>query len=389
MRVNFNLKDRKATESLVYVIIWNGGRRHKRSTGVSVRTDRWGGGKGRLTTDTEVEARLREIRLALEERINDLSTPTEIDAALDEVLAARPGHIPAKQNKAGRPSLWEFADEWASRNVSSSRQRKSNVAVMKDILGDWTDWEDIDSAAYLRLVNEMNKRGYSKNYQGTIISKLKAIMSEGFKLKYHKQDDYRYFTKMSEPADTVYLTKKEVERLWKADIKSPLTARARDLFIVGVFTAARFSDYSQLTKENIYRGKITFHQRKTGGKVIIPASPKVIEVLNRYGGKAPAMNQNTFNKEIKKACMMAKINERVQVQRSVGTRHYVEVVPKWQLVSSHTARRTGCTLLYLQGLPIRQIMLLSGHTTETSFLRYVRFTKEENAEILSDNEFFK
>jgi len=54
-------------------------------------------------------------------------------------------------------------------------------------------------------------------------------------------------------------------------------------------------------------------------------------------------------------------------------------VPKYELVTSHTARRSFATNLYRRGLPASQIMLLTGHKTEGAFLRYIKVSKEDNA----------
>lgn len=62
---------------------------------------------------------------------------------------------------------------------------------------------------------------------------------------------------------------------------------------------------------------------------------------------------------------------------------------KYELVSSHTARRTGITLLYMTGVPLQQVMLISGHKDEDSIRHYLRLTKEENVAMLKDNPFFR
>jgi hypothetical protein len=62
---------------------------------------------------------------------------------------------------------------------------------------------------------------------------------------------------------------------------------------------------------------------------------------------------------------------------------------KWQLVSSHTARRSGATNMYLAKIPTFRIMLITGHKTEQAFFKYIRITSEENAVILANHPFFK
>ena len=100
------------------------------------------------------------------------------------------------------------------------------------------------------------------------------------------------------------------------------------------------------------------------------------------------MIQEVFNRKIKEVCIKAKINQRIEVTRSRGHRHETELVEKWKLVSSHTARRTGATLLYQSGVPASSCMVITGHRTESSFYKYIRTTKEENARSLANNPFF-
>ena len=51
----------------------------------------------------------------------------------------------------------------------------------------------------------------------------------------------------------------------------------------------------------------------------------------------------------------------------------------WETVSSHTARRSFCTNLYLDGFPTIDIMKISGHRTEKSFMKYIRVSKLDTA----------
>lgn len=53
----------------------------------------------------------------------------------------------------------------------------------------------------------------------------------------------------------------------------------------------------------------------------------------------------------------------------------IKQVPKYELVTSHTARRSFATNLYRRGIPSTQLMLLTGHKTEDAFLRYIRVSK--------------
>ena len=82
------------------------------------------------------------------------------------------------------------------------------------------------------------------------------------------------------------------------------------------------------------------------------------------------------------------IDDIVEITKSIGAGRTTERKRKYELVSSHTARRTGITLLYMTGVPLQQVMLISGHKDEDSIRHYLRLTKEENVMILKTNEFF-
>jgi integrase len=56
--------------------------------------------------------------------------------------------------------------------------------------------------------------------------------------------------------------------------------------------------------------------------------------------------------------------------------------PKWEMVTTHTARRSFATNEYKAGTPTISIMAITGHKTEKSFLKYIKATPKEHAQIL-------
>lgn len=119
------------------------------------------------------------------------------------------------------------------------------------------------------------------------------------------------------------------------------------------------------------------------------ASPRLLAILERNGGKAPSLAQQHLNEWIKRVCKDCGIEELIEVTTSNGLKHNTIRKPKYELVSSHCARRSGITGLYMTGIPLQQVMLISGHKDEDSIRHYLRLTKEENVALLRDNPFFK
>lgn len=61
------------------------------------------------------------------------------------------------------------------------------------------------------------------------------------------------------------------------------------------------------------------------------------------------------------------------------------IKPRYELVSSHTARRSGVTNLYLTGLFDNfQMMSISGHKDENTFNDYIKLSSDEIADIIAN-----
>ena len=62
---------------------------------------------------------------------------------------------------------------------------------------------------------------------------------------------------------------------------------------------------------------------------------------------------------------------------------------KFEKVTTHTARRSFATNAFMQKLSPLSIMAMTDHKTETSFMKYIRISKEENAQLIQDHKFFE
>jgi hypothetical protein len=65
------------------------------------------------------------------------------------------------------------------------------------------------------------------------------------------------------------------------------------------------------------------------------------------------------------------------------------MIPKHDLIVTHTARRSFCTNAYLAGVDKLDIMAISTHKTESSFMKYIKVTKQQHADRLAAHPFFK
>ena len=371
--------------SSICIYASHNGRQFKKATGLTIDPVLWNKDAKSLRgkcKDAKVYDKLRLIDLRLKEREDDAVTSEDVRSIISFSITGT--DVPKKE----RPTFWEYFDEWGRRESSSKRQRGLAVRVVAKLMGRKDDWEDIDSAYWFRLQRKMEDAGFSVNYRWNIGARLKVAMHEGYRLKYHKNMDFQEFRSKKEQTDAIALTPDEIEKLWRYRPKYKLYRDARDLFLIGYYTGSRFSDYSRLTKGNIHDGVVEFVQQKTDDKVVIPASPRLVELIKRNGGKAPDMNHTVFNRYIKKVAKEAGIDGIVQLSKS-RRKEDGEETHRWEMVSSHTARRSLLTNLYQSGVSARDCMAISGHKSISSFERYLKITSEQSVERLKGNGIFK
>lgn len=196
----------------------------------------------------------------------------------------------------------------------------------------------------------------------------------------------------------VYLTDTEINKVFKHDFNTDLRlSNARNHFIFGLRTGLRVSDFLKLDEKHIDEKFITITTQKTKQKVVIPIHKQVKFIIDSNNGELPTpLSDQKFNEYVKEVCEAVGITQKVEGAKStkIVLKEKTETTPeeaiyrketglfrKCELVTSHTCRRSFATNLYGK-LPNKVIMAITGHTTETQFLSYIKTTNEEFAEIL-------
>lgn len=367
---------------LVLLALRGKGRRITVSTKIKGDASRWDASAHRFTGPYSIQlnALVRRWEDAATEEI--LTGETDL-SLLRDAIQRRMGDAPSQ----GRPGVLAEFRRWAVESDSrhtANRQTLYSSRLFAEFLGG----KDIPFA---RVTYEFSERyiawmrdvkGLSPNTRGIHIQWLKAVMEHARKKGLHDNTAYRGFVKEREEVDNIYLTDDELAAI--ADLElPPMLDKARDLLLVGCYTALRWSDFSQLGADNARDGYLRVITQKTGERVVIPLHPKVRQILDKWDG-VPRLAAAVFNRSVKEVCRLAGMTHEVEVYRH-GRK---QKLPRWELVSSHTARRTAATNMYKAGIPTISIMKITGHRTEAAFMRYIRISKEENAAMLADNPFF-
>lgn len=260
------------------------------------------------------------------------------------------------------------------------------------------DFKDFTIEFYYKFVKYLTDDcGIYDNTVGKHIKNLKAILNDATERGINTCYDFRKkkFRTFRSTADTVYLTLTELEKLYTLNlIRRPGLERVRDLFLIGCYTGLRFSDLSRLTPANIIRkdGKlyISIHTLKTGHQVMIPLNSVSESILTRYNGEVPPSIANQkMNDYLKEIGEKAGLSKEVQYTRTKGGMTVTLTDHKYNLITTHTARRSFATNAYLSGVPALAIMKITGHMTEGAFMAYIKAGQEENAVNLAKHVFFQ
>lgn len=389
----FVFKDAKQT-SLLYLVLREDGKREKISLQLKEDPATFDKKSYQFTKSNPfhktLNARLNLIKSKVDLLIREAEVTNDTLLELrNKVIEAINSKVKVKEDKSKEKLFLPYFNKWSTEETTKSkynRFKKYTYNLLAEYFGKKEPtFNDIDYAFCESFIEWMSdEKDLCANTRGSHVKFVKAAMNEAFKNKLHQNEDFRSFRKEVEQVDAVYLTNEEVTKV----AQLPLCgnhALVRDIFILGCHTGMRFSDYSRLSMGDITDGVIHFITQKCKAPVDIPAHPRVLEILNKYGGTMPKISGQKFNVHIKEVCKEAGIRENVLVRRSGKQERY----EKWELVSSHTARRTGLTNMYKAGIPTYRCMMISGHKTEQVFLTYLRITQEENAQYLKDNQFFK
>ena len=213
------------------------------------------------------------------------------------------------------------------------------------------DFGDIDLKFYDDFVAWFTTKDYSINTIGRHVKELKIIMRAAREEGLHDNGliESRKFRVLTADVENIYLTESEIRAIADLDLSNNKHKDiARDIFLVGCYTAQRFSDYSTINEGNIRtlesgQRVIDLKQQKTGNHVVIPIRPELQAILDKYENRLPKAYEQKVNKFIKEVAREAGITEKIEVSYVENGEKKTHLVDKCDLVKTHTARRSGAT----------------------------------------------
>jgi integrase len=342
----------------------------------------------------------------------------------ERMLREKKAKIQAELEAARRADVLRFLENYVASmkdgtiKYKGANYTKNTVKCWNNFLGILTKfyknnpftWNDINKSLTDRFLCFMETEGYMVSAINKYLVTFRAMVGYAMEQGLHDNANaLKAFTKRkiveSDKAKEIYLTAGEIQSLFEMKLQG-LDAIVRDVFLVGCYTCQRFSDYSRLERENFTTTAngtkiVRLIQIKTRNAVVIPIlNDNLLTIAERYNYDIPAVNDVVLNRYIKqilkelsqtvptlakKERTLLTMKERTKEERGEVTFERDSkgnvVKPRYELVSSHTARRSGITNLYLTGkFDTFQMMSISGHRDMKTFTEYIKLSSDEIAD---------
>jgi len=432
MEVKFFLKDKSKDTTSVRAIVRHKGQRYQIAVGETVVSKFWNENKYRCRASREypeashINARLNDWESLIEDAINSfgLVVPSQkmVKDKVSEMLRSRNiegGGVIANEEEQ---SLVAFAIKYRAESNKSYNTKKSyqttinKLSEFERIFKTRLRFSDIDMNFYNKFnnwllhgtfVKDGHEVHYTKNYIGAMFKNISRFMSvsqgKAHEFTGHKDAEFKV---EKEEVDAIYLTQAEIQKIFVLEITPELLQKngyenknlklsvkslneERDRFLFGCFTALRHSDYSRLDSLHFKDDLIRIWTVKKDKKVYIPMHHQLRELLKRRDNILPSpISDQKHNKQIKAIGMLAGIDEEVMLAKTRGGKRIDTVRHKYEFITSHTARRSGATNMYLAGIDLKFIQDILGHSRIEQTISYIKVSAEDNAKRLIDHPYF-
>jgi integrase len=401
INIKFNLKQPKADKPtpIRLSISWHGNRLIT-NTGESIPPKYWNTSQQvRATKDypqgSKINKRLNEIKAKVSEIYHELKTAGEdvgkyeIKEQIDIFLnRATTSDVPTDflsfveyYIESKRGTINPQTKRLRSERTFSKYNRVKSLCLE---INKYIDFRHFNESFYTDYYERlMHKKGFSLNTIGKYTRTLKTLLGAAAKPKFgvNKYNFYLEYPVLEVESRNIALNKSEIDAMYKLDLTDkPYLDRVRDMFVIGCKTGLRFSDIYAIQKHHIEGDLICLRTYKGTVKVTIPILKETRAILAKYDCQLPdSISNQKFNDYVKEVGKLAGLDtiERTSIDRATG--EDVEFKPKYKLISTHTARRSFCTNMYNDDIPVLAICAMTGHKTETEFLKYLKVDKSDHA----------
>lgn len=270
-------------------------------------------------------------------------------------------------------------------NHISTQQKKSSLTKFITLKNHLLEFEKkhktvitfdgINQIFYDKLQLYFNGENLSVSTVNKLLSTLNSFLTyavqreltENIKFKTIKKPKNNFSTKIS-------LTMDELQRFEAVKLNSQQNV-ARDLFLFCLYSGQRFSDTIKFNVNDCIDNIWYLRQTKTSKPVKIVLNSKLLQILSKHNYSIPKLSNQKVNDHLKVIGKLASIDTFIKKVTFKGGSEQVEAVPKYELLSTHTARRTFVSLAKLKNIDNDLIKQSTGHSSDKMVSTYFQTTE--------------
>ncbi len=414
MNVKFYLRDltkekgnlNSGQEQPIWCYITFNGRRLRLSTQIKVFPKNWNEKRqeirGSASSIEKLNLRLKSIRSKAERISTDYALKSEVltEQLLKDVLL--PILFPDRYKQVKRVNnICDFLNEFTADNPRDLKAgTMKSYEQLKPLLIEFSkkqgksclnfdsinsEWGDLFSK-FLKV-----EKNHSINNVDKHKKNIKSLMNYSLEKGLHNNIKFEYIKREKEETKEIFLNEGEIIAIYDLDVLEEYQ-QTKDVFVFSCLTGLRISDVLALKKHNWKGDYIEIETKKTEEKLTIPLRKTAKIILQKYNGELPYIYEQKYNKQLKD---IAEQIPALQVEEIVystkGGNRIQKSVYKYELVKSHTARRSFATNEYLRGTDPLFIRAVTGHKTEKDFFNYIQVKQTQKAssmlELFMNREF--
>lgn len=395
MKVSFELRKEKINANgliPIQFVVRAEGERIRKNVGVSVLEKYWDGSRVRPNGKREPSNNYQFINDNLqkaEEKINDIFFFFRANKLKFSKELFLKKYDSEEEIKTSHFDFFKCFDEFIEVGKLSKAYNTTKAQnTVKNFLLDFQ--QDKDYPIEFESINdnffeELSKycffeKEIKNNYFSKIIAVLKTMLRWSIKKEFNNNRDFEDFKAPEHDIDIIYLTFDELMSLYNYEFDNERLTHVRDFYCMGCFTGLRFSDLSKLHLANISEDHIVLSVQKTKTQNhAIKLSKYAKAILEKYKGTIyeplPSISSQKFNDYIKECCEKAEISTMTTINWFVGIKKVSKTVPKYELITSHTARKTFITNSLLLGMEPKAIKKIANIKKDAVLDKYMKVTE--------------
>lgn len=386
--INFYLKEPRAKEeTLINLQFIFNGQKLKFSTGEKINPKKWNSETHKVRKNFTGSEGLNEYLDKLKHNLkgiflNATSTGKEVtpEYLRNELLKS------IQKDTYSPKGFFDYLNEYYSiKQGKLSRNYLKKIITLQNHLKEFErvkkykiTFSKIDLTFYDLFTSYLlNDKKQLNNTIGGNIAVLKTFLvwatNRGYNSNLKFKD--REFKPIQQESEIVYLTEYELMNLFELDLRTNTRLNnVRESFCFACFTGLRFSDVAKIKRENFKGDELQLITTKTRNVLKIPLNDFAKEILIRNNFILPVISNQKTNSYLKELGQYAGIDEPILITKFRGVEAVEFKEPKYNFITSHTARRTFITLSLEKGMRAETVMEMTGHKSYKMFKKYIKIT---------------